>query len=175
MDRLASRMVTRVLEGKYRWGYLDEAPLGRGVWVRQRLTVYPPGTNCAERRLLTFHRDWPLVGAITALFVMIGLSSITRPLVGAGVAAVLYLGVLLLVAHATSALRARCRTIVVVSIAVNGTLELHGNAALQDWAKDILERLSVTDAKGLLTALQYEAIWSSVYRALDEGASRPAR
>jgi hypothetical protein len=161
-------MVTRVLEGKYRWGYLDEAPLGRGVWVRQRLTVYPPGTNCAERRLLTFHRDWPLIGAITALLAMIVLGAITRPLVGAGVAAVLYLGGLVVASHVTAVLRGRCLTVVVVSIAVNGSLEVHGNAPLMDWSRDILQRLAVTEARGLLTPLQYESIWARVYNTIDE-------
>lgn len=174
-ERFAAKVLTRAFEGKYRWGYLDEAPFGRGVWIRRRLTVYPPGTNCAERRLLTFHRNWPLVGAITALFVMFCVGSATRPLVGAAVAAVLYLGLLAVLSHVTSSLRERTQTIVVVSIAISGSIEVHGNARLMDWSIGILDRLAATEAKGTISPLQYESIWSSVYRTIEREESRPGR
>jgi len=42
-------------------------PPSRGTLVRHRVCVYPPGTNGPERRALTAHRDWPVLGAIIAL------------------------------------------------------------------------------------------------------------
>lgn len=62
-DRLPEP-IKRKLEGENAWGYFEVGPLSRGLWMRERLTVSPPGTTAAECRAVVLHRNWPVVGAV---------------------------------------------------------------------------------------------------------------
>jgi type IV secretory pathway TrbD component len=167
LSRLPER-IKRALEGKHPWGYFEVAPLGRTVWMRQRLTVFPPGTNAAERRALTFHRDWPLTGAIVAMFAMMGFGAVLPPFGACLLAFALYGVGMWLSARATRRLRAASRRLIVVVVGFDGGAAAYGNIESMKAARTALERLDRDDHNGLLTPTQYEAEWASVYRAIDD-------
>jgi hypothetical protein len=174
---LVNELLRRLIEGDKLWGTLDVTPVGRSMWRRVRLTVYPPGTTSAERRALHFAHSWPIAGAILALVVMVALGSAWPPaLVVVGVAA-LYLAGFWVGARLTRTLRMRIRSLSVVSVYVGGGLEEYGDASLLRETADRLRDIDARRRAGRLDPVSYEAEWSDIYAALPSSPreSRPSR
>ncbi len=158
----------RVLDGKHPWGYFEATRLSRGAWMRERLTVFPPGTNAAERRALTFHREWPVIGAILAMFAMVLFGSVLQPFPSCVLAFALYGVGVWLTTRATRRLRAASRCLMVITIGFDGSATSFGNIRSMKAARLALERLERDHRDGLLTPVRYEAEWASIYRAIDD-------
>ena len=120
--------MSRMSQGGYRWGRVDVTPPSRGTLVWHRVCVYPPGTNGPERRALTAHRDWPVLGAIIALVALTvfgrGISP-TPLLIGLVVG---YFGVHCLTARRTASFEARSRTVTATFVNLYDSVETHGDA-----------------------------------------------
>ena len=163
------RTAQRLLEGAHPWGSIDVTPTGRTTWTRTRLTVYPPGTNHAERRALQFYRNWPVVGALIALFVMLSLNPWT-PLAATGVALLVYVAGFAGALWMTRNLRPRLRRLIVVTVPVGGATETLGDIDSFNNATDQLRTLDRLSRLRLLTPAEYEAGWATIYNSLPDSA-----
>jgi hypothetical protein len=105
------RVAVRALEGPHRWGWSDIRPSNRSGWLTVRVAVYPPGTNAAERRILTFARNWPWLSAAIILLTILMLGADMRPVIFVPVAAGAYAGSIVLVMRRTRRLRRHVRYI----------------------------------------------------------------
>ncbi|CAN5249558.1 hypothetical protein BH09ACT6_BH09ACT6_26950 [soil metagenome] len=161
----AWRLVEQLCEGPHRWGRVDVTPTARTTWNRTRLTVYPPGTNAAERRALQFHRSWPTGGAVVALLLILALSRWT-PLAATAVAASVYAAGIGAGAVATRRLRPQVRRLTIVTVPLGGRVESLGDTRFFAWATDRLRVLDSLHSQGLLTTPEYEAGWAEIYTAL---------
>ncbi|CAN5430376.1 hypothetical protein BH10ACT4_BH10ACT4_01520 [soil metagenome] len=170
-DRLPQRITTS-LQGPHPWGHFEVAPLSRGLWTRERLTVYPPGTTAAERRLQGIFRNWPLIGSVAALFAMMALGVVLSPLPAFIVAFALYGASVGYGARTTSRLRAASIQLVVVRVAVDGGVSSCGNVASMAAARAAFAALDDRAAHGGLSPAQYESEWATIFLALDD--CRPA-
>ncbi|MHC5794877.1 DUF6611 family protein [Lacisediminihabitans sp. FW035] len=170
-DRLPERVKTR-LQGPHPWGHFEVAPLSRGLWTRERLTVYPPGTTAAERRLHGIFRNWPLVGSVAALFAMMALGVVLSPLLAFMVAFALYGASVWYGARATRRLREASIQLVVVRVAVDGGISCWGNVASMAAARTAFAALDDRAVHGRLTPAQYESEWATIFLTLDD--CRPA-
>jgi hypothetical protein len=146
---------------------IDVTPTGRTVWSRTRLTVYPPGTNTAERRALRFYRSWPVGGAALAIFLFFGLSAL--PVIIVTILALLVYVVGFWAAHlATRTLRPKLKCLTVLTISTGANVETLGDVAFFEAATDRLRALDELDDQGLISAAEYEIHWSEIYDALPE-------
>jgi hypothetical protein len=160
-----------MIEGDKLWGTLDVSPVGRSMWRRVRLTVYPPGTSSADRRALHFAHTWPVGGAILALVLLVSLGSAWPPALVVVAITGLYLAGFWLGARLTRPLRARIRSLDVVSVYVGGGLEEYGDASL---LRETTARLEALDARRRahdLDPARYEAEWAEIYESLPGAAS----
>lgn len=155
--------LVHVLEGEHRWGYLDAAPVGRTPCIQRRLVIYPPGVESFERRALKRHRDWPLNGAVVALFSMLALGSVLPPLAAALVVASAYAGVIWFSARVTRELRARSRRIEITAIIGQSGATVLGDVELFEDARAELLRLESGLERGELSPVDFEAGWGRVY------------
>lgn len=164
-DRLPEP-IKRKLEGENAWGYFEVAPLSRGLWMRERLTVFPPGTTAAECRAVVLHRNWPVVGAVVALFAMIGFGVVLAPFGAFLVAFALYGVGILLSARATHRVRRESVRLVVITVAVSGGASSYGNVQSMSMARSAFESLDIRARDEDLTPAQYEREWASIFQAL---------
>ncbi|RFA08578.1 hypothetical protein B7R54_04560 [Subtercola boreus] len=165
MAAFASRTTEHLLEGDHRWGSIEVSPAGRTSWNRTRLTVYPPGTNHAERRALHFYRTWPVVGAVVALFTILALSA-WPPLAATAAAVAVYALGLLAGFRMTRHLRPRLRRLSVVLVATGGGTETLGDIDFYNTATDEFRALDRLHDAGLVSAAEYELAWAKIYNAL---------
>ncbi|QWT24452.1 hypothetical protein KPL76_03365 [Subtercola sp. PAMC28395] len=165
LGNLVGRGLVAVCEGPNRWGRVDVTPTGRTTWNRTRLTVYPPGTNAAERRALQLHRNWPVAGAVVALFVMLALSS-WPPLAAAAVAVSVYGAGLMTAQALTRRIRPQVRRLVVVTVPIGGRIESLGDIGSFTAAIDRLHALDELRRRGAITPAEHEAGWAEIYSAL---------
>lgn len=154
--------VRRMSEGEYRRGRVDVTPPSRGTLVWYRVCVYPPGTNGPERRALTAHRDWPVLGAIIALVALIVISPI--PLVIGLIVG--YVGIYFLTARRTASLRARSRTVTAIFVNLDHVVETYGAAETLSRVTGTFAELDARFRLGELTPLCYELAWASVFAGL---------
>jgi hypothetical protein len=166
-DRLPQRIKTS-LQGPHPWGHFEVAPLSRGLWTRERLTVYPPGTTAGERRLYGIFRNWPPIGSVAALIAMMALGVVMSPLPAFIVSFALYGVSVGFGARATRRLRAASIQLVVVRVAVDGGVSCWGNVASMAAARTAFAALDARAAHGGLTPAQYESEWSTIFLALDD-------
>jgi hypothetical protein len=166
-----TKAVHLVVDGEFAWGTIERpnaGTMGRTGWGHFRIAVYPPGTNLAERRAMTFARRWPYVGVIVSLLVAIALNSDWGFVVGAGV----FVAVLLVSRGITSQLRHLTRQIHVSVAVAGGAREVYGDADLFTQTADAFANLDERMLAGDLTPVQYEAGWADIYNALEPRTTR---
>jgi hypothetical protein len=154
-----------MLDGRRPWGSLDISPTRYGV-TRFRLTVFPPGIDSAERRLLRAWRAWPTWGAFLWLLTQLALGSVASPGTAFIVSTAVYLGVGAMLFGRVASVRAQVRGVCVVRMA--GFPDPQG-AAL--YAELCLLAAALDDAdtrlqQGVLSAAGHEAAWWQVYDRL---------
>lgn len=134
--------------------------------MQTRLTVFPPGTNQAERRLLALHRDCPIVVASAALLsvlaVAAGWGNLGLMLVVVATAAAFAA----VVSYLTRRIRRGIRRVDVVVTYTAGRRSVYGEPVLYESARRELERLESDYRAGHLLGVQFEAGWSRVYDQL---------
>lgn len=162
---LKRNVVVRVLEGRHLWGDFRAAAPGRSGWASFTLTVYPPGTNAAERRALQFWYSWPLVGALLAL-VAFAVGSAVQPVALVALVCAAYLGGIVAGGMVTRQLRARIRRLDVAHFAAGGGIRILGDVDALRRALDELGRLDARLDAGDATPLEYETGWWAVYDSL---------
>ncbi len=155
----------RALEGEHLWGYVDAVPAGRTVWLLRRLTVYPPGTTVVERRLLKFHRDWPVTGAVVALFLMFALADVWSIPLALLAVVLAYAGGVWVTARLTHDLRAGSHRLDITSTPGDGH-STRRDVALFESARAELLRLDAGRQRGELTPVEFEAGWARVFDQL---------
>lgn len=151
--------------GAHPWGVLEVTAPVRYGWRSLRLTVYPPGTSPAERRLLWLDRNIPIVAAILLLTAMV----ITAP----GVPRLLLLlvipvGVAIIgfVRRATRPLRLTVRTLRVAQVDVRGVTETYGDQRLLGHCVGELRDMDRARRADQITLVEYERRWGEIYEAL---------
>jgi hypothetical protein len=162
-----------IVEGKRPWGAIDiPSAISRSGWDRYTLTVYPPGTNSSERRLLTFNRQWRVWGIPVVLII----GAVFGTAVPAGAAAIaifaIYLAGIAVGLIATRKLRKRVRRLTVAAVVVGGGIQTYGSRPLFERSVETLDSLDSRLRLGYLTPAQYEAGWSAVYDSLGPDHAR---
>jgi hypothetical protein len=160
------RVVTRLTEGEHPWGSVDVTPGGRSGWCRTRLTVYPPGTNAGERRLLNVLHAWPVAGAVVALVTLVVLDAAPQWASFAAAVAIYALG-FVVVGLLTRRLRPRLRHLTVGIVAVAGDVRCYGDARLLQEIRRGFDRIDRLEASGRLTLVAYELRWAELYARLE--------
>jgi hypothetical protein len=162
--------LTRLLEGRYLWGDYRSGPPSRTGWLDYRLTVYPPGTNAAERRALQFWYSWPLAGALLSFLAFAVGGGKVRPEILVPSVAIGYLAGILIGWVRTRGIRAGVRRLYVARYPDQGELKTLGDAAALGAAVHTLMDLDARLSAGELTMLEYENGWWSVYDSLEPSA-----
>ncbi|WP_119869497.1 DUF6611 family protein [Frondihabitans sp. 762G35] len=160
------RAVTRLTEGEHRWGSVDVNPGGRSGWCRTRLTVYPPGTNAGERRLLNAFHAWPVAGAAAALVTLVVLDALPQWASFAAAVAIYALG-FVVGAALTRRLRPRLRHLTVSIVAVAGGARCYGDGRLLQEVRRGFDRIDRLEAQGRITPVAYELRWAALYDRLE--------
>jgi hypothetical protein len=163
--RAADRWWSLTLDGRRAWGSLDISPTRYGV-TRYRLTVFPPGIDSAERRLLRAWRAWPTWGAVLWLLTQIALDSVAAFIISTAV----YLGIGAVLFRRVASVRAQVRGVCVVRMA--GFADPRG-AALYAELCSLTAALDDADTRlrqGVLSPAGHEAAWWQVYDRLGPDA-----
>jgi hypothetical protein len=164
-----------LVEGRREWGVIEiPQHVTRTGWDRYSLTVYPPGTNTAERRALTFLRRWPLGGALGVVIAELILGAIWPSAAVFAVLVGIYLVGLVTAFVRTNGLRRRVRRLVVAVVRVAGGVEVVGDRKLFEQSVSALEDLDGRMSAGRLSVAQYEAEWAVVYNRLDAARDEEA-
>jgi uncharacterized membrane protein len=157
------------INGSHRWGvYESTAPLSmrRNGWGRFVLIVYPPGTNLAERRAITFHRRWPAWGGMILLLAAMIAARIepyaTIPFV------LLYATGILVGFVKTRRLRSHTRRLTVAVASLGGQPEVIGDAKLLNASVKSLVELDLQLQLGHLNPVEHEVGWGRVYEAIGD-------
>lgn len=162
----------RLLEGPHPWGGY-QVNAGRSGVFHVRLTVYPPGTNSAERRVLARARDWPIVGAAVALLAIVGLGRAVGPVLLMICAAALYVLGIVWTRSRSRQLRNTVRTVDAVSVHDGVHDVSRGELSLIVVSIASLRALDENSTR--MTAVDYEARWGEVYRSLATASADPFR
>jgi hypothetical protein len=160
-------VVVRALEGRYRWGDFRVGTPGRTGWVTYRLSVYPPGTNAAERRTLQFWYSWPSIGALICLLAFAVLGDRIAPLILVSAAGVVYVGGIVAGWALTRRVRPAVIRLNVAQFPDNGDIQTLGDLTTLSTAVHALRSMDERRWDGKLTELGYEREWWSVYELLD--------
>lgn len=134
--------------------------------MQTRLTVFPPGTNHAERRLLALYRDCPIVVAAVALFVVLAGAAgwgNSGPMLVVVATAAAFAAVM---SYLTRRVRRGIRRVDVVVTYTAGRRSVYGEPVLYESARRELERLESDYRTGRLSGVEFEAGWSRVYDQL---------
>jgi hypothetical protein len=159
------------IDGSHAWGvYESTTPLSmrRTGWGRFLLTVYPPGTNLAERRTLTFYRRWPTWGGMILLLAALITAGIEPSVITMAPFALVYAAGILVGFVATRRLRSRTKRLIVAVNILRGRPDVIGNAALLNASVASLAELDRQLRLGLLTPVEHEAGWGTVYFAIGD-------
>lgn len=173
-----SRSVARTpLHSHHAWGRVELpnlADVNRRGWGRYRLTVFPPGTNESERRLLALSQSWCGWGFAVALICAVVLADLRSlaALLGLGV---VYLAGLVATRALTRRVRSELRVVSAIVTCLAGESRLVGQPELFRRSLERLEQLDAESRAGRLSPVQFEAGWSAVYSALDDRAARGNR
>lgn len=159
---------TRLLEGAYRWGRIEESTAlftaRTGVCVR-RLVVYAPGADAADRRILTLWRSWPAVGGGLAFAVALALAPIAPLGALVGMLAV-YLGGLAVVGMRSKRARRGCRSLRSSSVELTTGRETIGDEEALEAAFVELALLESLRDRGRIDEVGFELGWARVYDRL---------
>lgn len=162
---------TRLLEGAYRWGRIEESTAlftaRTGVCVR-RLVVYAPGSDAADRRILTLWRSWPVVGGALAFAVALALAPVAPPAALVGMLAV-YIGGLAIVGRLSKRARHGCRSLKSSSVQLTTGVETIGDEEQLEEAFAELALLESLRDRGRLDEVGFELGWARVYDRLGTG------
>jgi hypothetical protein len=162
-DRVLARAARHLLEGPHPWGVYD-VNAGRSGLVHYRLTVYPPGTNAAERRALTLARDWPVSGAVCALAAFMVLGDVVRPALLTTAAFVVYTLGIVWTRWRTRKIRPTVHVLDAVQVDDGMRPLARGDLALIQASVTALRTLD--DNATRWDAVDYEARWAQVYRSV---------
>jgi hypothetical protein len=163
--RAADRWWSLILDGRRAWGSLDIAPTRLGV-THYRLTVFPPGLDPVERRMLRAWRAWPTWGAVCWLLGQLALGSVATPAADFVVSTAVYLGIGAVLFGRVCGVRSQVRGLCVVRIA--GYADPRAEALYAELCS-LTAALDDADARlqqGLLPAAGHEAAWWQVYDRL---------
>jgi hypothetical protein len=161
-DGVLTRAWRRLLEGPHQWGVYD-VTAGRSGVVHYRLTVFPPGTNAAERRALTRARDWPVVGAVCALVAIMGFGQVVGP-------ALLTIGAIVVYALGIVWTRSRTRDIrrsvrTIDAVQVNDGIRNVSRGDLTLILASVAALRTLDENAPGFDAVDYEARWAEIYRS----------
>jgi len=153
------------------WGLLEVTSPVRYGWRGFRLTVFPPGTSAAERRLLWLDRHIAYLTALVVLPLILAVQPTIPPIalllfIPAGVA------VVALVRNRARSLRARVRTVAVSYVDVGGTTQVLGEGGLVDGSVAALRELDRALTAKEISAIQYELGWAGVYDMVSRNVER---
>jgi hypothetical protein len=159
------------IDGGHLWGvYESTSPLSmrRSGWGRFLLTVYPPGTNLAERRAITFYRRWPTWGGMI-LLVAAMITAGLQPSITTMIPFVLvYVAGILIGFVITRRVRSRTRRVTVAVAVTRGRTDVIGDAELLNASVSALLDLDLQLQLGYLSPVEHEAGWSRVYDAIGD-------
>ena len=155
--------LTRLLEGRHQWSWYQISSPGRSGWVTIKVAVFPPGTNSAERRALTFLRNWTALGATLGGFALIGFattvpSALLIPVIIGCYALGIGAGV-----HWSRGVRKRVRQVNAASYYSGGRREVGAYRVVSE----TLRRLERLDGERALSPAEYEHRWAEIYESLD--------
>ncbi|MCU1549865.1 MAG: hypothetical protein JWR36_425 [Glaciihabitans sp.] len=165
-------IVRRILEGEHGWGRVEVAPVGRTVWSRYRVAVFPPGLSRSELRSLNFYYSWPIAGALAAVFAFAALGSTWPVVLDVLAVAAVYSGVFWGAATLTRDLRSRIRRVAAVIVQLEGRYETYGEADILFATLDGFSELDARQQAKAVTPAQYEAGWAQLYDAIPSGEPR---
>lgn len=160
-----AKYVTRVVSSIPPWGVLEVTSPVRYGWRSFRLTVYPPGTSSAERRVLWLDRHLPVVAAAGVLAAMLIAVPVVPPLI---LLMLIPVGVAIIgvVRRATRPLRQTVRTLRVAQVDLRGSTETYGDECLLSHCVDELREMDRARLADQITPVEYERRWGDVYDAL---------
>ncbi|SPM31031.1 DUF6611 family protein [Mycobacterium terramassiliense] len=154
---------SRPLEGAHQWGSFD-ATVGRYGVQRYRLTVYPPGSTTADRRLARLWRGWPITGAVLGLLAIMLLGdAAASPHTVLAIFVVAYVGIGALLFLRAGPVRVRVRSMS-VSLLPNGA-DVAERRRHTEW-RTLTGMLTEADrmlANGAISLVEHEAIWWEAY------------
>ncbi len=156
----------RLTEGRQLWGVVDRSPASRGLWCEVRLTVYPPGTTSAQRRLFHAVHEWPIVGVIVGMMLMVALGPTVPAGVELGAGGALYAAGFAAGAVLIRPFAERMRRLAAVVTLAAGDWRAAGDVEL---IEATLERFAALDDRrraGLVSPARYEAEWGAIYDSL---------
>lgn len=172
----AASLLRHVVEGRRRWGVLRISASDRWGWQQLRLSIFPPGTNSQERRALAFFRNWPLVGALAAVAIMMTLGALVTPAFAAVLACVLYGAGVIVGFVVTRSVRPRIRHVGAVIIRGERGVEHFGDASFITQTAAALTAMDDAFEHGELSAVDYEREWTDIYESiLPEESARSTR
>lgn len=172
----AASLLRHVVEGRRRWGLLRISASDRWGWQQLRLSVFPPGTNSQERRALAFFRNWPLVGALMAVAIMMTLGVIVTPAFAAVLASIVYGAGVVVGFLGTRRVRPRVRHVGAVVIRGERGVEQFGDAAFITETAAALTAMDDAFERGELSPVDYEREWTDIYESiLTEETARATR
>ena len=163
MSTALVRAQRRLLEGPHPWGVYD-VTAGRSGVAHYRLSVYPPGTNAAERRSLTRARNWPIVGAACALAAIMGLGEAVGPALLTAVVTVVYALGIVWTRSRTRNIRRSIRTLDAVQ--VHDGIRDVSRGELTLILASVAAFRSLDESATRLNEVDYEARWAEIYRTL---------
>ncbi len=166
-----ARAMTRIFEGPHPWG-LYEVNASRSGVVHYRLTVFPPGTNAAERRALARARDWPVVGAVAALVAIMIFGESLGPAFTTFAALAVYAIGVVWTRLRSRGIRSAVRSVDAVQVYDGVRNVTRGELGRILVAVATLRTLDEDERAGRIDEVGYEARWAAVYHAVDEGSTR---
>jgi hypothetical protein len=164
----ARTRTARLLEGEHRWGRIEESSalfVGRTGVCARRLVVYAPGTDAADRRILTLWRSWPVVGGALAFAVALALAPAAPVAALIGMLTV-YLGGLGVVGMRSRRARRGCRSVRSSSVDLSTGREVVGDEELLDSCAAELRRLEHLRDSGRIDEVAFEFGWARVHDRL---------
>jgi uncharacterized protein DUF6611 len=164
------RLWSRLLDGAHRWGSFDAA-VGRYGINRYRLTIYPPGSTIADRRLARLWRGWPITGAALGLVAVMLLGDVTsspNTVLAYAVVATVSIGVMLFLRAGPARVPVRSMSIILMPKGA----DVRERLRYAEW-EDLVRTLTRVDellATGAISPVQHEAVWWKAYDRLGEAS-----
>lgn len=161
------RWWSRLLDGAHPWGSFDAA-VGRYGVRRYRLSIYPPGTSTADRRLARLWRGWPISGAVLGMLAIMLLGNVAaspNAVLAQAVAAYVGIGALLFLWAGPTRVRVRSMSIVLLPKGADAR-ELRKYAQWRNLVH-MLTRADQMLRTGAISLVEHEATWWEAYDHLE--------
>ncbi|HEY5222308.1 MAG TPA: DUF6611 family protein [Microbacteriaceae bacterium] len=160
------QLFRRLTEGRQSWGVVDRSPAYRGLWCEVRLTVYPPGTTAAQRRLFHAVHSWPIAGVIAGMVLMVALGPTVPAAFELGAGGALYAAGFAVGAVLLRPFGNRMRRLAAVITASAG--DWHADGDIELIAATLARFAALDDRRqaGALSPAGYEAEWGAIYDTL---------